>query len=107
MLRQNARQGVRNLYATGRTWPRATLPRMAKDKMYVVNLDFDGGSRGEYIVADPRLVEDWLEAGFVSEVDESGMRIITGPRGGQRTDPGASPPGDLANVRTVTADEDE
>jgi len=76
-----------------------------KSKLYVVNMDFDGGALGEVIAVDPRLVEDWIDAGFVSEVDGSGNRIVqVGPRGKTGTDEGAAPV-DVGAVRPVSKDD--
>lgn len=47
------------------------------ERQYVVNLNFDGGRAGEIITADPVLVRDWLAAGFISEVDDRGDRLVT------------------------------
>jgi len=83
---------------------------MADPQLYVVNLDFDGGQYGEIITADPSLVQDWIDAGFIGRVDERGERIIElrGPRGGLRgeiVDEGAAPIGDPGSVREVTEDD--
>lgn len=83
---------------------------MAEGQLYVVNMDFDGGTTGEIIRADPTLVADWIEAQFISEVDERGERIvrILGPRGGLKgttIDEGAAPAGDPNLVRPVTEDD--
>jgi hypothetical protein len=49
---------------------------MADTKQYVVNMEFGHGSLGEIIEADPKLVADWEAAGFISEIDEDGNRIV-------------------------------
>lgn len=41
-----------------------------------MNMTFDGYEAGEIIQADPALVADYLEAGFIARVDEHGERII-------------------------------
>lgn len=72
-----------------------------KSKLYVVNMTFDGGTLGEILRADPKLVEDWVDAGFVTEVDENGERILGMKRGRAVTDPDADPAGDAGTVRVV------
>lgn len=42
---------------------------------FVVNMDFDGGTHGEIIEAEPSLIADWIAGGFVSPVDERGERV--------------------------------
>lgn len=82
------------MQATTSTSTGATLPGMAKTepKLYVVNMTFDGGTYGEVITADPRLVEDWVDAQFITEIDEGGNRIVTtGPRGKAVVDEDAPP----------------
>lgn len=70
---------------------------MAYDgKLYIVNVTFDGGTYGEYIETDPTLVADWIEAGWISECDERGERIVRGD-----TIDGATP----VVARTVTAED--
>lgn len=81
---------------------------MADGTLYVVNINFDGGTYGEVIRADPSLVQDWIDAQFISEVDDRGERIIRviGPRGGvhEYVDEEAEPV-DVGAVRPVTEDD--
>lgn len=74
-------------------------------QLYVVNLDFEGGAHGEIIEAEPALVADWLDADWISPVDERGDRIIDTKRGKPVTDPGATPAGNAAAPRRVTQDD--
>lgn len=82
---------------------------MADTKLFVINTDFDGGRYGEIIEADPKHIADWIDADFVSPVDERGERIITvvGPRGGVKEvkDEGAAAAGDPTTARVVTQDD--
>jgi hypothetical protein len=48
--------------------------------LYIVNATFEGGRRDEIIEADPQLVADWVEGGWVSEIDDRGDRIVPGGR---------------------------
>ena len=53
--------------------------------LYVVNLTFggeNGGVEGEVVDADPAYIADWLDAGFVTEIDERGDRLVDPTIGG-------------------------
>lgn len=76
------------------------FPPVADGTIYIVNTTFDGGVTGEFIKADPSLVADWIEAGFISEVDDRGDRIIRGD-----TLDGA--PGIVPGARVVSAADDD
>ena len=81
-------------------------PVMADGTLYIVNIDFDGGRTGEIIKADPVLVADWVDAQFISEVDDRGDRIVRGDTIGG--DGGITPDPERPKVepaRTVTAED--
>lgn len=70
---------------------------MANGTLYIVNTTFDGGVTGEIIEADPTLVADWIDAGWISEVDDRGDRIVRG-------DTVAGGPG-IVPARTIEAED--
>lgn len=74
-------------------------------KRYVSNLDFDGAQLGEVIEADPKVIADWIDAGYVSEIDENGNRLVAiGGRAKPVVDDGAQPV-PIGEVRPVTKDD--
>jgi hypothetical protein len=42
--------------------------------VYRCNGSFDGYREGEFVEADERMVADWLDAGYLSEVTDEGAR---------------------------------
>lgn len=49
---------------------------MAETQRYVVNVEFGHAQLGEIIEAEPKIVQDWEAANFISPIDENGNRII-------------------------------
>jgi len=49
---------------------------MAERRRYVLNLGIAGvGATGEVVECDPDLYAVWIEAGFISPVDDDGRRV--------------------------------
>lgn len=44
---------------------------------YVANLSFEEYETGEVLESDPEMVADWVEAGWISPIDDRGDRIVS------------------------------
>lgn len=49
---------------------------MTDTQRYVVNMTFGHGTLDEVIEAEPKLVQDWEAAGYITPIDDDGNRIV-------------------------------